>query len=78
MSVRQILKAREIIVVAPEARKAAAVKACVEGEITPLAPASILRAHSDVTLYLDRFSAGLLSESARAAGGELSRGEVNI
>ncbi len=43
MSVRQILKSREIICVVPEARKAHAVKACVEGEISPLAPASILR-----------------------------------
>ena len=43
MSVRQILKAKEIIAVVPDARKAQAVKSCVEGEITPLAPASILR-----------------------------------
>lgn len=61
MSVRQILKAREIIAVAPEARKAAAVKACVEGDITPLAPASILRTHGNTTLYLDRNSASQLT-----------------
>ena len=62
MSVRQILKAREIIAVAPEARKAAAVKACVEGEITPLAPASILRTHGNTTLYLDKNSASQLTD----------------
>ena len=63
MSVRQILKAREIIAVAPEARKAAAVKACVEGEVTPLAPASILQTHGNATLYLDRDSAGQLTKA---------------
>lgn len=68
MSVRQILKAREIVVVAPEARKAAAVKACVEGEITPLCPASILRTHPHATLYLDKSSAGLLSATVLNSG----------
>lgn len=61
MSVWQILKAREIIAVAPEARKAAAVKACVEGKITAMAPASILRTHGNTTLYLDKNSASQLS-----------------
>lgn len=61
MSVRQILAAREIIAVVPDARKAAAVKKCFEGEISPMAPASILRSHEAATIYLDRHSAGLLS-----------------
>jgi len=65
MSVRQILKAKEIIAVVPEARKASAVKACLEGAITPLSPASILRTHANTTIYLDRGSAGLLSEPER-------------
>jgi glucosamine-6-phosphate deaminase len=66
MSVRQILKAREVIAVVPDARKAKAVKLCAEGEITPLAPASILRTHPGVTLYLDRESAGLLHPATLA------------
>jgi glucosamine-6-phosphate deaminase len=61
MSIRQILKAREILVIVPDSRKAEAVKACFEGEITPLAPASILRRHSNVIVYLDRDSSALLS-----------------
>ena len=61
MSIRQILKAREILVIVPDARKAKAVKACFEGEITPLAPASILRRHSNAIVYLDRDSSALLS-----------------
>jgi len=36
MSVRQILKANEIIAVVPDARKAPAVKLCLEGEISPM------------------------------------------
>ena len=65
MSVRQILKAKEIVAVVPEARKASAVQACMEGAITPLSPASILRTHANTTIYLDRGSASLLSEPDR-------------
>jgi glucosamine-6-phosphate deaminase len=65
MSVRQILKSREIICVVPDARKAQAVKACVEGEVSPRAPASILQTHAHTTLYLDRASAALLDASTR-------------
>jgi glucosamine-6-phosphate deaminase len=61
MGIRQILKSREIIAVVPDARKASAVAACCEGEISPLMPASILRTHPNTTVYLDKSSAGLLS-----------------
>jgi glucosamine-6-phosphate deaminase len=60
MTARQILKAREIVCVAPDARKAQAVKNCLENEISPLYPASILRAHDNATIYLDDASASLL------------------
>ena len=52
MSIRQILKTKKILCIVPDARKAAAVKACFEGEVSPLAPASILRTHPNTTLYL--------------------------
>ena len=61
MSVRQILKAKEILAVVPDSRKAQAIKACFEGEIGPMAPASILRTHANATVYLDTNSAALLS-----------------
>jgi glucosamine-6-phosphate deaminase len=61
MSVRQILRAKEILAVVPDTRKAQAVKACFEGEISPMAPASILRTHPNATIYLDKNSASLLS-----------------
>lgn len=61
MSIRQILKTKAILCIVPDARKAQAVKACFDGAITPLAPASILRAHSNTTVYLDANSAALLN-----------------
>ena len=73
MSIRQILRAKEIIAVVPEARKARAVQACLEEEIGPLAPASALRNHPNTTLYLDRGSAALLKASSRS----ISQGSVS-
>lgn len=61
ISVRQLLKAAAIVSVVPDARKAPAVKRCLEGSISPLAPASILRTHPEATVYLDRDSAALLA-----------------
>jgi glucosamine-6-phosphate deaminase len=61
MSVRQMMKAREMLVIVPDARKAAAVKATLEGKIGPAVPASILRTHPNVTLYLDEPAASLLN-----------------
>jgi len=73
MSVRQILKSREIICVVPDARKAQAVKTCIEGEVSPMAPASILRTHANTTLYLDRDSAALLNPPTR---GEILQSDI--
>jgi glucosamine-6-phosphate deaminase len=63
MSIRQVLKAKEIVAIVPDSRKANAVKACLEGEISPMAPASILRRHESATVYLDKNSAALLTQS---------------
>jgi glucosamine-6-phosphate deaminase len=65
MSIRQILKSREIICVVPDARKAQAVKACLDGPVSPMAPASILQTHASATVYLDRESASLLTPERR-------------
>jgi len=65
MSVRQILKAKEILVVVPDTRKAQAVKSCIEGPISPLAPASILREHANTTVFLDKLSSALLSSQSK-------------
>jgi glucosamine-6-phosphate deaminase len=63
MSIRQILQAREIICAVSDARKARAVAACLEREISPLAPASILRTHSNTTVFLDKSAAALLTST---------------
>ena len=60
MSVRQMMKSRTLIVSVPDLRKAKAVKAAVEGEVSPQFPASILQRHASCTLFLDPAAASLL------------------
>jgi glucosamine-6-phosphate deaminase len=67
MSVKQIMKSAHIICTVPERRKAQAVKACLEGEIGPMVPASILRRHPECFLFLDREAASQLAPSTLAA-----------
>jgi len=62
MSIKQILKSRNILCIVPDQRKADAVKASVESEVSPMRPASILQNHPSVTLYLDRESSSLLKQ----------------
>jgi len=60
MSIRRILASRTIICSVPDRRKAEAVRAAVEGPVTPAVPASILQRHPRCFLHLDRDSASLL------------------
>jgi glucosamine-6-phosphate deaminase len=60
MTIHQIMSAKQIVCIVPDARKATAVKACFSGEVTPMAPASILQRHPKATIYLDKESAALL------------------
>jgi glucosamine-6-phosphate deaminase len=62
MSIREMMKAHEMLVIVPDARKASAVKASVQGDVTALVPASIIRTHPNVTLYLDEPAASRLSK----------------
>ncbi|WFB37150.1 6-phosphogluconolactonase [Kiritimatiellota bacterium B12222] len=57
MSIQEILRARCLVCSAPHARKAKAVKKALKGPITPELPASILRTHDDMHLFLDHASA---------------------
>lgn len=61
MSIRQILRSRHLVVTVPDARKAEAVRASLEGPLTPQVPASVLRRHPSCALFLDEASAALLS-----------------
>jgi glucosamine-6-phosphate deaminase len=64
ISIRQLLKANEIICVVPDERKAKAVEMCLNGPVTPDAPASILRVHPNATIYLDPASGrGVVGDS---------------
>jgi glucosamine-6-phosphate deaminase len=76
MSIRQVLKAKEILAIVPDARKAAAIAACFNGTITPLAPSSILRTHARAMIYLDRNSASGLTPEARAQFAERSEAKA--
>ena len=60
MSISHILKSKNIVACVPDRRKAVAVQACVQGPVSPQAPASILQRHAATTLFLDRESASLL------------------
>ncbi|MBV9759742.1 MAG: glucosamine-6-phosphate deaminase [Acidobacteriaceae bacterium] len=64
ISIQQLLKTREILCIVPDKRKAAAVKACLEGPLSPEAPASALRVHPKTSIFLDAESASLLSRDA--------------
>ena len=60
MSIKQILKSHNVLCIVPDGRKAEAVRATVELEVSPRRPASILQEHERVTLYLDHHSSSLL------------------
>ena len=64
MTVKQLMKAKEILVMCPDARKAKAIGDCFNGGVSNMAPASILQRHANATIYLDKDSAALLSSAA--------------
>lgn len=66
MSVRQIMKSAKIYCSVPDQRKAAAVRATLEDQISPAIPASILREHSAATLIIDEAAASELSAASRS------------
>lgn len=60
LTIPMLCSAARMLCVAPEKRKAAAVKAMLQGPITTECPASFLRQKSHATLFLDQDSASLL------------------
>jgi glucosamine-6-phosphate deaminase len=60
MGIGSIMKAKKIILIATGASKADAVKAMVNGPVTPQCPASILQQHEDAIIFLDEAAASLL------------------
>jgi glucosamine-6-phosphate deaminase len=60
MGIKDIMKAKEIILLATGIHKADVVKQMIEGPVTERVPASILQLHNNVTIYLDPYAASLL------------------
>lgn len=60
MGIATIMKSKKIILIASGEAKAKAIFDTVHGEITPLVPSSILRLHTDVTIYVDEQASKLL------------------
>ncbi|MGH9028891.1 MAG: glucosamine-6-phosphate deaminase [Acidimicrobiales bacterium] len=61
VTVPALLRARAVLAMVPEDRKAAPVRAALEGPLTTDCPASVLRTRENAVLHLDRGSASLLS-----------------
>jgi len=61
VTIPALLRARRVLAIVPEQRKAAPVRAALEGPITTACPASYLRTQPHATLYLDADSASLLA-----------------
>jgi glucosamine-6-phosphate deaminase len=79
MSPRQIMKSAVIVCTVPDQRKAQAVRATVDGAVTPHAPASILQGHKNCALFLDRESASLLwSAPSFPSPGTPGEGRVRV
>ena len=66
MTIKQILKCKAIISVVPHAVKVDAVCGAVRQAVNNMLPATILKEHSDVTIYLDSASASGLTEEELA------------
>ena len=64
MSVHQIMQCNTIISFVPYRAKATAVKQMIENNLTNMIPATMLKTHKDITLYLDEESASLVDEAA--------------
>jgi glucosamine-6-phosphate deaminase len=58
VTIPALLRARRVLAIVPEARKREPVERALHGPVATACPASILRTRDNVTLHLDRASAG--------------------
>jgi glucosamine-6-phosphate deaminase len=63
VTIPALLRARRVLAVVPEARKADAVRTALEGPIAADCPASVLRRSPQATLFLDQASAANISKA---------------
>lgn len=64
LTIPALMRVPKLIASVPGPRKAAIVRRTIQEEISTACPATILRTHPDVTVYLDQESASELSEIA--------------
>lgn len=62
VTIPALLRARRVLVVVPETRKAPAVREALEGPLATSCPASVLRTCAHAVLHLDKDSGSLLAE----------------
>lgn len=60
MGIGSIMQAKKILIIAIGENKAKAIKQLIDGNVTPMCPASVLQFHTDVTLMLDKAAASLI------------------
>ena len=60
MGIGSIMQAKKILIIALGEHKAKAIKQVINGNVTPMCPASVLQFHTDVTLMLDKGAASLI------------------
>lgn len=63
VTIPALLRARTVLAIVPETRKARVVRAALEGPVSTACPASILQQTAHATVFLDRDSASLLTAS---------------
>lgn len=66
LTIPALMRSEHVICSVPERRKAAAVRNAILGPLTPQCPASVLRTHPRVSIYLDIESASLLDEATHS------------
>lgn len=64
LTVHALLEPETVLVLTPELRKAKAVKAALDGPVTPMCPASILTTKANAHLFLDSDSASLVDRDS--------------
>lgn len=65
LTIPALLSARHILCIVPEARKAPAVRRCLEEPVSPAIPGSVLRTVPNAVAYLERASAAMLGGGDR-------------
>ncbi len=63
MGIRNIMEAKKILLIASGKAKAEALKAALDGPVTPKVPASVLQLHRDVVVVADEDALGLVDRS---------------